>query len=427
MSVTPSSTIVGVFRDRSAAEQAVDALYNAGFGNEQIQYSVPSTSGSFFEGLKSFFTGTSDSEGNLANDLTNMGLSDEEAQYYSNEYNNGNTILIVRAAGRETEAMNVLRQYGAYNAETEPGSFSETATDTQQPGDNTQQDDYATSGQYNDAQDEGTQLQSQMVEEHPFVEPQLGNVAPEQDGDYQNTQPMAPVNETEPQDTQASVIAPEHGTVYQASQTDTVNNEQESETPTSQPSVAAPYDDEEYLTAQATEVAPEHDSHGQGVESIMSGYESGTQNDQVSAFVPGTDSNDQATQVDRNAPEQESGSQIVLPATTDYDTQPPVAQAVPETPGQEAEIQPLQASAVSPEQTDELQQLHAQIQTLQQQLQEAKTQLQAAQEQEGQIKAAREREQQLQSARQQVQDLQAELQATVAELQETQSRIAQYQ
>lgn len=77
--------------------------------------------------------------------------------------------------------------------------------------------------------------------------------------------------------------------------------------------------------------------------------------------------------------------------------------------------------------TDELQQLQAQIESLQQQLQDAKAQLQAAKERETQLKTAKEREQQLQSIRQKMQELQAELEATHAELQETHTRIGQFQ
>lgn len=384
MSVAPSSTIVGVFRDRSMAEQAVNALYKAGFGHEQIQYSTPGTSDSFFEGLKSLFTGTSDNQGNLVNDLTNMGLSDAEAQYYANEYNNGNTILVVRAAGRETEAMNILHQYGAYNAETNRGSFSETGGAMQQPGDYTQQGNYATSGQYENAQEWGAQPQSQTVEQYPFAGSQPGNIPPEHTVDYQNTQPVTPVSETESQHSQADVAAPVYDTAYQTSQPDTVISEQGSEMPASQasqPGVAAPHTDEDYQAARVNEVAPE----------------------------------------------QGSGSQTVSAVTTQDDTQPLAARAVPVTPSQETEMQSSQTGVASPEQTDELQPLQAQLQTLQQQLQEAKAQLQAAKEQEDQLRTARERQQQLQSARQQIQDLQAELQATLTELRETQSRIAQYQ
>jgi chemotaxis protein histidine kinase CheA len=427
MSVTPSSTIVGVFRDRSAAEQAINALYKAGFGHEQIQYSIPGTSGSFLKDLKSLFTGTSTSEGNLANDLTNMGLSDAEAQYYSHEYNNGKLILAVRAPGREMEAMQVLRQYGAYNAGMEPGSFRETIGDVQQPGDDTQQGNDATSGQYNNVQDWGTQPQSQTVEEYPFAEAQPDHITPRHDADDQNAQPVTPGDESEPPSPQASVVAPEHDTHNRASQTDGVTSEREAEKPVSQAGVAALYKDVEYQTAQANEVAPEHDTNEQGAQPITSGYESEPHNAQANVAVPETDTDDQASQADIPTPEQESGSQAASSAITGYDTPSQMAQTGPVTPGQETEMQSLHSGVVATEHTDELQQLQAQLQTLQQQLQEAKAQLQAAKEHEDLLKTAREREQQLQSARQQLQELQAELQATLAELREIQSRIVQYQ
>ena len=117
MSVTPSSTVVAAFRDRWAAEQAMEALYDAGFSREQMQYVVPGT-GSFFEELKSFFTGTPTYHSDLAGSLSEVGLSDEEARYYASEYEQGNTILVVMTAGREQEALNILGRYGAYNART---------------------------------------------------------------------------------------------------------------------------------------------------------------------------------------------------------------------------------------------------------------------------------------------------------------------
>src|SRR5258706_4168628 len=107
MSVTPSSTIVGMFTDRSMADQAMQALYDAGFADEHILYPVPGISGGILEDIKSLFTGTSPQGGNLANDLTGMGLSDEEAGYYANEYTTGKIILVVSAQGREQDAMDI--------------------------------------------------------------------------------------------------------------------------------------------------------------------------------------------------------------------------------------------------------------------------------------------------------------------------------
>ena len=116
MVMSSRSTIVGVFRDPTMAEQALNALTNAGFPREQIRYAgANGGSGSFFGDLKSLFTGQDAATSNFTQDMTDMGLSNEEAQYYENEYHNGHRVIAVKAPGREQEAMSVMQQYGAYN------------------------------------------------------------------------------------------------------------------------------------------------------------------------------------------------------------------------------------------------------------------------------------------------------------------------
>lgn len=137
MSVTPSSAIVGVFRDRAIAEQAMDALYNAGFTHEQVRYSAPGSSGGFFEDIKSLFTGSSADNGSVANDLTDIGLSDEEAHYYATEQSNGNIILAVKAPGRGQEAQTLMQQYGALNAQAHTDSLQDTVQPMQHTIDDT--------------------------------------------------------------------------------------------------------------------------------------------------------------------------------------------------------------------------------------------------------------------------------------------------
>jgi len=116
MSVTPSPTVVGIFSDRSVVEQAIEALYQAGFSQDQIRYSVPgNSSGGFLNDLKSLFTGANSTDsGDLANDLTSMGLSSEQARYYAHEYDNGNIVMAVHALDREQDALSVFHQFGAY-------------------------------------------------------------------------------------------------------------------------------------------------------------------------------------------------------------------------------------------------------------------------------------------------------------------------
>jgi hypothetical protein len=378
MAVTPSFPAVGVFTDRSMAEQAVGALYQAGFEHEQIRYSVPGNAGSFFEGLKSLFTGTSPHGGGLAHDLTSMGLFDEEARYYSNEYSNGNIILAVQARSREQEAWSILHQYGAYNSQ---GVFNQATNDVQRPSESARQDNYETSQHQDDAQNWQTQPQFGTPAAPPFESHGQDVVTPEHESEDETTQP---------------VPSGYHSGVYhtQASQ---VTSESEAETRPVQANVGTPDDDAESMPAQSDVLAPEHETDYQ------------------------------APQTHVATPEQEAESQHALPGATGEKAEDWTAQADMSAPARDLEAQSSQANVVRPEQTDEFQQLQEQLQAAQQQLQEAKAQLQAAKERETQLQVAKEREQQLQTTRRQLQEVQSELAATLAELRETQARLAQYE
>ncbi len=215
MSVTPSSIVVGIFRERVMAEQAIEALYDAGFQREQIRYSMPENAGGFFEDLKNMFTGNSPADTNgdhLANDLTSMGLSDEEAQYYTDEYHNGNTILTVHAAGREQEALSILHQYGAYSSRVSPGSFKE-ATSNGQAADHTQHENGTTPEQKTDIEDWETQRLPRTSEDHP-----VRNVEHEQ---TDQVPPSGPADDhPETYASQATSISSEHDASDQKDRSD---------------------------------------------------------------------------------------------------------------------------------------------------------------------------------------------------------------
>src|SRR5258708_6456792 len=341
--MSSTSTIVGVFRDRATAEQAMEELQNTGFDRDQIRYAGPGTVGSFLDDIKSLFTGPNASGSVLANDLSNMGLSDEEARYYANEYNNGNSILAVNATSREQDAANILHKYGAYNYGMTPG-FRETRNNTQQPS------EYAQPGN-NTTSNENTVAQPHNLQAGEVQEPGVVTTEHDDDAAPQHTQPDTVPSEydTAPQSSQPDAVSAEYDTAAQHTQPDTI----------------------------PTEYAPPHQS---------------TQSDAVPSEY-GTSS--QSTQSD------------VVP-TEEYNTGFPNDQPYNDQSDHEAELQHLQAH----------------IEAAQQQLQETKVQLQAAKERVAHLQAAREREAQLQEARQQLQEVQAELQAALAELRETQERIA---
>ena len=362
MSTMPStSTIVGVFRDRATAEQAMEELRTIGFDRDQIRYAGPGTVGSFLDDIKSLFTGPNTSGSVLANDLSNMGLSDKEARYYANEYNNGNSILAVNATGREQDAANILHKYGAYNYGMTPG-FMETSNNTQQSPEYEQSGNYTTLNESASAQPHS--LQPGEVQEPGVVTTEhVDDVAP------QYTQPDTVPGEydTAPQNAQSDVVTTEHDTAPRYTQPDTVPGE--------------------YDTAPQI---PQPDT------------------------VPGEyDTAPQSTHSDAVASEDDTTPQNAQPDTvpTEYNTGFPADQPYGTQSDHETELQHLQA----------------QIEAAQQQLQETKAQLQAAKERAAQLHAAREREAQLQEARQRLQEVQAELQAALAELRETQERIAQHQ
>lgn len=256
MSVTPSSTVVGIFRDRAMAEEAIEALYDAGFQREQIRYSMPGNAGGFFEDLKNMFTGASSTDTNgdhLANDLTGMGLSDEEAQYYTNEYNNGNTILTVQAANREQEALSILHQHGAYNSRVSPGAFRETNVNEQQPADSTRQNHDTTPGQGTDIGDWETQRLPRTAEDHPVHNEEHDAVRAEQERADQDP-PAGPAGEhPESYASQATDVS-RHNANYQDARSDEVMPEHDVDHPTSHSEY-----NPAYQTSQANGVATGHE------------------------------------------------------------------------------------------------------------------------------------------------------------------------
>jgi uncharacterized protein (TIGR02271 family) len=115
---TVQPLLIGIFRDRAAAENAMAQLHSVGVSNERMLYSskAPTENGGFIENLKNFFTGKlSESSSQVASDFSAMGLSDDEANYYAREYQAGHAIVAVYPGERYRDAVEILRNNGAYN------------------------------------------------------------------------------------------------------------------------------------------------------------------------------------------------------------------------------------------------------------------------------------------------------------------------
>ena len=99
--------VVALFRDVDQAQQAVDALLQAGFSNDQISFAGHGTPQGLIAGLKSFFSGKAMSMGDAYDDLRGKGMPEQDARYYQQEYDNGSSLIDVAGGGRLQEAVSL--------------------------------------------------------------------------------------------------------------------------------------------------------------------------------------------------------------------------------------------------------------------------------------------------------------------------------
>jgi hypothetical protein len=166
--------VVGVFRDRAEASNAIEAIKDAGFSVDDVSILMPDqaharagedeTNADFgaagpavaggvlggavgwLVGLGSFvipgvgpFIGAGAlitslvgaaigaSVGALASGLVQMGVPEGEARWYEQEVRSGRTLVTVRAGARYAEARELLRRHGAYDVEQrEPSTIGES-------------------------------------------------------------------------------------------------------------------------------------------------------------------------------------------------------------------------------------------------------------------------------------------------------------
>jgi hypothetical protein len=166
--------VVGVFRDRSAASNAIEGLKDAGFAVDDISILMPeaarapagddesntdfgsagpAVAGGVLGGAAGWLIGIGSfmipgvgpfigagaliaslagaaigaSVGALASGLMKMGVPEEEARWYEQEAHSGRTLVTVRAGTRYTEARDLLRRHGAYDVEQrDPSSIGES-------------------------------------------------------------------------------------------------------------------------------------------------------------------------------------------------------------------------------------------------------------------------------------------------------------
>lgn len=109
---TNESIAMATFDSTDYAEQAVEALHDAGFTSDQIRYSKQYTGDNFLESIKDMLVFPDERQDESENDirtmLQNMGISQEEVQYYSDAFARGRAVVVVRPDGRNQEVERIL-------------------------------------------------------------------------------------------------------------------------------------------------------------------------------------------------------------------------------------------------------------------------------------------------------------------------------
>ena len=163
----PDRAIVGVFDDRSAAERAVDALYQAGFTDDHIGFVIRgaddvrggmivdaegtkdgkgamtgAVTGGMLGGIlaaaiavlipgvgpvlaggvmAAFFGGAiaGTAVGGIFGAMQGLGVSEDEARFYEREFQSGRAIVAVKAAHRSADAASILTANGGRGVHAE--------------------------------------------------------------------------------------------------------------------------------------------------------------------------------------------------------------------------------------------------------------------------------------------------------------------
>ena len=124
MTTTESPIVVGVFRDRALARQAIDELRHTGFRDDQISLlGQGASAGGLVDTLLNKFSGQENTTDHLYDNLVAQDVPEEEAHYYQSEAEADRVIVMVQSYGHQQEAKDILHQYGAYDASTGHGGI----------------------------------------------------------------------------------------------------------------------------------------------------------------------------------------------------------------------------------------------------------------------------------------------------------------
>jgi len=194
MTTTKRSTVVGVFTDRTQAQQAVSELRKAGFPEDRIgivtrdedAQKMGATAGKGSKVAAGAATGVATGAGvgalwalgiaagmlpaigpviaggllasvlasaaggaavaGIVGALIGLGIPEEEAKYYESEVHSGRTLVTVKADSRYDEATGILRRFGAYDMHTAPSGVTGARAATTTHASTTHAAEHAESG-----------------------------------------------------------------------------------------------------------------------------------------------------------------------------------------------------------------------------------------------------------------------------------------
>src|SRR5437588_4649432 len=135
MTINERSTVVGIFPTHAQIESAVNELQRMGFTDQHIGYLVRDTSeakqGNIAGGVLAAILGegaVGAAAGDVIRALTKMGIPEEEANYYQNEFEAGRILVTVHAPNHQQQVLDVLRRSGAYDASRQQDAPDRTRT-----------------------------------------------------------------------------------------------------------------------------------------------------------------------------------------------------------------------------------------------------------------------------------------------------------
>ena len=121
MPTTESPIVVGVFRDHTLAEQAIDELRHAGFRDDEIRLAGQTArAGGLLDHLASTLVRHEAADGRLPDELVSKGIPRDEADYYQQQVEAGRTVLMVESYGHQQQARDILHHFGAYDVNSRP-------------------------------------------------------------------------------------------------------------------------------------------------------------------------------------------------------------------------------------------------------------------------------------------------------------------